>query len=371
MKLAKNWKWTCRAQGDFAQLLCAALALCWLTAPSLAGAVTVTLSASDDAWIDQGAKDANNGADTVLRVKSGTGATAKKHVLAKFDLSGIPAECATVTSAALHLVITTPPSGNRTHNLHRITATWAEGTVTWNNQPTFNGTAAASATASSGGGTVTWDVTSEVTAFLSGSAVNYGWLVKDSVDSTIAEVVYGSDENGTPSSRPQLEVIYTTSDVACDDSNPCTDDTCHETMGCQYAYNDDSCEDGLFCNGTDTCSGGSCGHSGDPCTGGLECNNVCNEGADNCAVTAGTPCTPDGNVCTDDECDGAGSCGVNNAAPCDDGEFCNGTDTCSGGTCGHSGNPCTSGPECNNDCNEEADNCVVAEGTPCSADRGT
>ncbi len=60
--------------------------------------------------------------------------------------------------------------------------------------------------------------------------------------------------------------------------------------------------------GTDTCSDGSCGHSGDPCTSGPECNNDCNEGADNCAVTAGTPCD-DGRVCTaNDACDGEGTC---------------------------------------------------------------
>jgi len=111
--------------------------------------------------------------------------------------------------------------------------------------------------------------------------------------------------------------------------------------------------------GTDTCSGGSCGHSGDPCTGGTECANACNETADNCFDTASTPCTADGNVCTDDVCNGAGACGVNNTAACDDGLYCNGTDTCSGGSCGHSGDPCTSGV-----CNETSDQCVAATGCP-------
>jgi hypothetical protein len=134
--------------------------------------------------------------------------------------------------------------------------------------------------------------------------------------------------------------------------------------------NGSACNDGLFCTGADTCSGGACsGHTGDPCVGGVECNNVCNEGLDTCALAAGTPCTADGNPCTDDQCNGAGSCThPNNTAPCDDGLFCNGADVCAGGTCTHAGNPCAGGPECADTCNEGADDCFEAAGTPCTAD---
>lgn len=57
---------------------------------------------------------------------------------------------------------------------------------------------------------------------------------------------------------------------------------------------------------------------------------------------SGTPCTDDGNVCTDNECDGNGNCtAFDNTAPCDDGTFCDGDDTCSAGTCAtHAGDPC-------------------------------
>jgi hypothetical protein len=131
------------------------------------------------------------------------------------------------------------------------------------------------------------------------------------------------------------------------------------------------CDDGLFCNGTDSCSGGTCGqHAGDPCAGGPECDDACDEGADTCAVSAGTGCTDDGNGCTDDACDGAGTCAhPPNTAPCDDGLFCTGADTCSGGACtGHAGDPCAGGPECNDVCNEAADTCAVAAGTGCTDD---
>jgi hypothetical protein len=163
----------------------------------------------------------------------------------------------------------------------------------------------------------------------------------------------------------------------CNDGNGCTDDACDpdaggaDVNGCTHTANSAPCSDGMFCNGADTCSGGSCTlHAGDPCTGGAECANVCNEASDNCFVTAGTSCTDDGNVCTNDQCNGSGSCAhPNNSAPCTDGTFCNGADTCSGGSCSlHAGDPCTGGGECANLCNEGAQNCFRPNGVPCSSD---
>src|SRR5262249_31647762 len=150
---------------------------------------------------------------------------------------------------------------------------------------------------------------------------------------------------------------------ACNDGNPCTTDGCNQVSGCIYTNNtgpcasdgnsctDDvcdgagacthpnllagaSCDDGFFCDGTDTCdgAGGCVNHPGDPCTSGPECAQTCNEAADNCFDLATTPCTTDGNVCTDDHCDGAGACAHSaNSAPCDDNLFCDGADTCAGG----------------------------------------
>jgi hypothetical protein len=163
----------------------------------------------------------------------------------------------------------------------------------------------------------------------------------------------------------------------CNDGNVCTDDACDpddagaDVNGCTHVNNSAPCSDGTFCNGADTCSGGSCSlHAGDPCVAGLECANTCNEAADNCLTPPATPCTDDGNVCTDDQCNGTGSCvHPNNTGPCTDGLFCNGTDTCSGGSCVvHTGDPCTGGSECGNICNEAADTCNSTAGTPCTDD---
>jgi hypothetical protein len=139
----------------------------------------------------------------------------------------------------------------------------------------------------------------------------------------------------------------------------------------------DPCDDGIACTSGDACVGV------DNCTGGLVCNlqtgqcdvplgcgngqldsgEQCddgnNENGDCCSFTcqyeaAGSACPDDGNVCTDNECDGAGSCiGNPNSDPCDDGLFCNGADTCSGGSCSeHVGDPCAG-----EGCNEVTDTC--------------
>jgi len=167
---------------------------------------------------------------------------------------------------------------------------------------------------------------------------------------------------------------FTPQETPCtDDGNVCTDDECDGSGDCSHTPNQDPCDDGLFCNGTDTCEDGECSAHAeeDPCLTGPECNNgTCNDVDDNCFVPEGTSCTDDGNVCTDNECDGLGNCTpVSNHAPCDDGLFCNGTDTCNGGSCKlHTGDPCGDAGECTLACDEGNDVCAIPSGTPCLSD---
>ncbi|HKQ63206.1 MAG TPA: post-COAP-1 domain-containing protein [Candidatus Polarisedimenticolaceae bacterium] len=85
-----------------------------------------------------------------------------------------------------------------------------------------------------------------------------------------------------------------------------------------------------------SCQG--CGPDGAPCGTSTECEvqDTCLGGVchDNGFKPAGTSCTDDGNVCTDDLCDGNGSCAqVNNTVSCDDGNDCTAGDTCTNGVC--------------------------------------
>jgi len=128
----------------------------------------------------------------------------------------------------------------------------------------------------------------------------------------------------------------------CDDTNQCTIDSCNEgSNACDHAPTTGECDDGLFCTENDACSGG-------VCTGTLR----------NCADENG--CTTD--ACNDitNECDH-----LDNTAPCDDGVFCNGSDSCAGGSCSvHPGDPCD-GPDddsdCTETCNEQAAACSASD----------
>ena len=150
----------------------------------------------------------------------------------------------------------------------------------------------------------------------------------------------------------------------CDDNNPCTDDTCNPVDGCLHTDNTGPCDDSMFCNGTDTCSNGTCGiHAGRDCNDGLYCNGVeaCNEALDRCDAGIAINCDDD-NVCTTDSCNEIKDrCEyANNSNNCDDGVFCNGGDKCLAGSCAvHLGNNCDDGLYCSGveTCNEDQNLC--------------
>jgi cysteine-rich repeat protein len=167
------------------------------------------------------------------------------------------------------------------------------------------------------------------------------------------------------------ECVHTAMDMLCDDNNECTTQSCDAAFGCSITAISGSCDDDVYCNGTDVCLGGACAlHSGDPCTGGTVCLNVCDEVVDTCRAPFGYPCTGDGNVCTDDVCSGFGGClHIANAAQCDDGVFCDGVDFCVNGSCSFSaGSPCDPGSDCAHTCDEFADRCMADVGDPCTDD---
>ena len=161
----------------------------------------------------------------------------------------------------------------------------------------------------------------------------------------------------------------------CADTNGCTADSCDETNDvCVHdptPLNGTTCSDGLFCNGADTCSGGTCsGHVGNPCAGGPDCQRTCNEAADNCFDPAGTACSDDGRVCTNDACNGSGVCNHPNKpenTPCEDGLFCTVSDVCHGGNCtaGPARN-CADTDTCTTDaCDESIDTCTHTQPASC------
>jgi cysteine-rich repeat protein len=103
---------------------------------------------------------------------------------------------------------------------------------------------------------------------------------------------------------------------------------------CLTAGTCDACEDGMFCNGAESCAGSACAPGTAPCTA------FCDEGMDVClACMTGSDCA-DGNLCTDDLCTAGACSNPPNTVPCDDGLFCTPTDACAGGACVGTGDAC-------------------------------
>ena len=135
----------------------------------------------------------------------------------------------------------------------------------------------------------------------------------------------------------------------CTGSNPvvCTAlDQCHDVGICNPGtglcsnpakLDGSACNDGVFCNGADTCSGGACTvHTGDPClpliTTDNNCAGSCNEAARNCSSPDpnNTACN-DGDACTTGDACQNGVC-LGTPQNCNDGNLCT-TDLCVNGSC--------------------------------------
>lgn len=155
-----------------------------------------------------------------------------------------------------------------------------------------------------------------------------------------------------------------------DDDNPCTEDECNPSTGeCGIPRSETSCDDGVYCNGKDTCDAGECSvHDGNPCGG------TCNEGGKYCECSTKEDCPADepgewsecayASECVESAmktrpvtkytCNGVGKCvgaaaveqeactrETDGIACLDDGKRCNGAEKCKNGNCLPVGtNPC-------------------------------
>jgi len=203
---------------------------------------------------------------------------------------------------------------------------------------------------------------------------------------------------------------------ACDDSNPCSDDSCVVGIGCVNTSNAIPCNDGDACTAGDVCASGAC-VSGEACDDGIACtvdvcagagcsftpdSSLCTAAAggtcsattdcqyatctiatcvrnDMCDVAtcdgatcrhAAVSCASDGNLCTNDVCNPTTGCqNTPNTLPCDDSNSCTLSDTCAGGGCVGTMNPCDDGNSCTSTACSPAVGCTFAPtpDAPCGA----
>lgn len=174
------------------------------------GETTCTLTASADAGLDRATQNSNYGSLGFLSVRAQNGNNMRRSIL-RFDIAncGIPATAA-VRSAVLQMTVFSGPGTSRTYGIHRVNGTWAEGTVTYNNQPAFTAAATSSVTTGTAPATLSWSVLTDVSAFARGTAANNGWLIRDSNEGANPgiETIFPSREAASAANRPTLVIGY-------------------------------------------------------------------------------------------------------------------------------------------------------------------
>ncbi|MSQ83588.1 MAG: DUF1566 domain-containing protein [Myxococcales bacterium] len=181
----------------------------------------------------------------------------------------------------------------------------------------------------------------------------------------------------------------------CDDKNQCTDDSCGGTPpACLHSNTTAACSDGDACTTADVCAGGKCGSEPLDCDDSEPCTtDTCKGGS--CVYLAATSATcTDGDSCTSGDfclnkvckagqgktdCDDKLGCTVDSCevfkgcvhkddvALCDDKSACT-VDTCSAGNCGNAFKVCDDNNPCTIDSCIDSLGCVVLPTTASCSD---
>ena len=167
-------------------------------------------AAGKDAMVNQLSPnpDTNYGSETYLKTGGDPGETLRTYI--QFNLNPLPST-AVITSAGLSLWYYDifPSAEERQLVAYKVTSSWNESLITWNNQPNFSTTVVDTETvpASATNSFITWDVTNLVKSWASGTVTNCGVMLSDSTGGEGFKVFYSSDW-GNASQRPELTITY-------------------------------------------------------------------------------------------------------------------------------------------------------------------
>lgn len=216
----------------------------------VAGADTAVLQAvADNTLYESAFGETSNGLGEYV-FTGDTGSFGVRRTVLRFDLAaGVPAG-ATISSVTLTMVMDRTRSGPDDVNMHRVTASWGEGTsnagfpggagtdsttgdATWlhRSYPSVNWAtvggdfagASSSVTSVNIEGTYTWPSTASLVAdaqsMLDSPATNFGWVLIGSETGVRSAKRYASRESLDPGSRPVLTVTFTAPPSCAGDTN--------------------------------------------------------------------------------------------------------------------------------------------------------
>jgi hypothetical protein len=184
--------------------------------PPSAGAAPVSLlirnfGPTADAQVYESYPDDNYGSKEWIAIQSKDGANCRGFI--RFDLSNIPPG-SKITYARLFLYKYVQPDTSRTYRCSRVTANWAESTITWNNQPGVDSIASDTVISTTVNIWSNWDVVSSVQKFASGDTAsvirNYGWRIADTSEGSLIthQAFFRSKEYSDSTYHPYLTVKY-------------------------------------------------------------------------------------------------------------------------------------------------------------------
>ncbi len=170
------------------------------------GIFSLNITSTADALVDQSFPTTNYGSNVLLLVRSWSGSNNRRSFL-QWDLSTIPS-IATITQALMWInKIADVGAFPRTYEAQAVSASWMEGTITWNTQPGVIGSPASSVITTTDTW-YAWDITTIVQNWVDGTWTNNGIRVMDSAENSGSEVQSNFDSREA-TDDPILDVDYT------------------------------------------------------------------------------------------------------------------------------------------------------------------
>jgi hypothetical protein len=162
-----------------------------------------------DAMVDEANPNQNYGTSVGMDVRSQDG-NRNRRSFVWFDVSWIESG-ATINKAELELCAGSQASGDsRTYEVHRVTSSWNETSIKWNNQPSVAGSPTDSTKAPKDPGKcIKWNVKADVQAWVDGTP-NHGWRISDQNENsgTAYTTTFRTREDTTdPTKDPVLKKV--------------------------------------------------------------------------------------------------------------------------------------------------------------------
>jgi hypothetical protein len=165
-------------------------------------AATYTIVADRDAYVKEDKANENNDTNAEVDLKSNASNGNRRRPLFGFTLPAIPSD-EYISSATLQLYVSREQA--ITAYVHRVTDSWTESTVTWNNTGSdYDATAAAQFSPATNNTTVSINITALAEGWRAGTYANNGVMILSTVADT--DVKFRARETGTAAQRPQLVI---------------------------------------------------------------------------------------------------------------------------------------------------------------------